>query len=276
MVVAELRAGFAVGRGGNETAGIFEQFLHRPRVDLLIPTLETTRHYVTLFEQLHSTDTYGKGRAGFRGCAAWRKIPFNAILQHRGEAMGFYDSPENVEQYVNMADGHDGRTLVEEMRRYLEPGSYVLEIGMGPGIDLDLLRTYFNVTGSDASDVFIQRYLATHPGASLLELDAVTLDTDRRFDGIFSNKVLHHLNPTDQEASFQRQTAILNSGGYAFHSFWYGNNVEEFEGLLFHQHTEDSLRSLVEEHFDMVELRRYTEMETDDSLFAVLKRRSPL
>jgi SAM-dependent methyltransferase len=161
----------------------------------------------------------------------------------------------------------------DAVQRYLEPGSYVLEIGMGPGIDLDLLRTYFNVTGSDASDVFIQRYLASHPGASLSRLDAVTLETDRRFNGIFSNKVLHHLNPTDQEASFQRQAAILNPGGYAFHSFWYGKEVEEFEGLLFHQHTEDSLRSLVEEHFDVVELRRYTEMETDDSLFAILKLR---
>ena len=187
--------------------------------------------------------------------------------------MGFYDSPESVEQYVEMAKGYDGRELIEKMRRYLQTGSTVLEIGMGPGVDLDLLRTYFNVTGSDASDVFIQRYLATHPGASVLELDAVTLDTDGRFDGIFSNKVLHHLNPTDQKTSFQRQSAILNPGGYAFHSFWYGKEVEEFEGLLFHQHTEDSLRSLAEEHFDVVELRRYTEMETDDSLFAVLKRR---
>jgi SAM-dependent methyltransferase len=186
--------------------------------------------------------------------------------------MGFYDSPERVEQYVEMAKGYDGRELIEEMHRYLAAGSRVLEIGMGPGVDLDLLRTYFDATGSDASEVFIQRFLATHPDASVLKLDAVTLDTDRRFDAIFSNKVLHHLKPTDQEASLQRQAAILNPGGYAFHSFWYGNEVEEIEGLLFHQHTENSLQSLVEPYFEVVELRRYTEMEPDDSLFAILRR----
>jgi hypothetical protein len=35
--------------------------------------------------------------------------------------MGFYDSPQNVEQYVEMAKGYDGRSLIERMRRYLEP-----------------------------------------------------------------------------------------------------------------------------------------------------------
>jgi tRNA(fMet)-specific endonuclease VapC len=57
VVAAELRAGFAVGRRGNENARVFEQFLHRPRVDLLLPSLETTRHYATLFQQLRSAGT---------------------------------------------------------------------------------------------------------------------------------------------------------------------------------------------------------------------------
>lgn len=187
--------------------------------------------------------------------------------------MGFYDSPDNVEHYVKMADGYDGQALIEEMRRYLAPGSTVLEIGMGPGVDLDILGRWFDATGSDTSDVFLQRYRATHTGASVLKLDAVTLETDRRFDGIFSNKVLHHMNPTEQATSFRRQAGILNPGGYAFHSFWYGVEVQKFEGLLFHQHTEESIRRLVEECFQVIELRRYAEMDPDDSLFAILKRR---
>ena len=145
--------------------------------------------------------------------------------------MGFYDSPENVEQYVSMADGYDGRALIEEMRRYLEPGSDVLEIGMGPGVDLDILGRWFNATGSDNSDVFLQRYLSTHPGASVLNMDASTLETDLRFDGIFSNKVLHHLDPGQQAESFRRQAAILNSEGYAFHSFWYGDVADQARSL---------------------------------------------
>lgn len=144
---------------------------------------------------------------------------------------------------------------------------------MGPGVDLDILGRWFDATGSDNSDVFIQRYLSTHPRASVPKMDASTLETDQCFDGIFSNKVLHHLDPMGQAESFWRQAAILKPGGYAFHSFWYGDEVEEVEVLLFHQHTKKSLRSTVEPYFEVLVLRRYTEMETDDSLFVILKRR---
>ena len=54
VVVAELRAGFAVGSSGSENQRIFEQFLHRPRVEVLLPTMETTLHYANLYRQLRS------------------------------------------------------------------------------------------------------------------------------------------------------------------------------------------------------------------------------
>ena len=57
IVVAELRAGFAVGSRGEENQRIFERFLHRPRVELLLPTVETTRHYAYLYRQLRAAGT---------------------------------------------------------------------------------------------------------------------------------------------------------------------------------------------------------------------------
>lgn len=57
VVIAELRAGFAVGSRGYENERVFEAFLHRPRVGLLVPTLDTTRHYATLFRQLRAAGT---------------------------------------------------------------------------------------------------------------------------------------------------------------------------------------------------------------------------
>lgn len=57
IVVAELRAGFAVGLRGGENQRVFEQFLHRPRVAVLLPTLETTRHYAYLYRQLRAAGT---------------------------------------------------------------------------------------------------------------------------------------------------------------------------------------------------------------------------
>jgi len=57
FVVGELRAGFAVGRRGAENERVFEGFLHRPRVEILVPTTGTARHYASLFRQLRAAGT---------------------------------------------------------------------------------------------------------------------------------------------------------------------------------------------------------------------------
>ena len=36
---------------------VFEQFLHRPRVEILLPTMETTQHYANLYRQLRTAGT---------------------------------------------------------------------------------------------------------------------------------------------------------------------------------------------------------------------------
>lgn len=57
VVVAELRAGFAAGTRGEENQRTFEQFLRRPRVDVIMPTLDTTHHYAYLLRQLRVAGT---------------------------------------------------------------------------------------------------------------------------------------------------------------------------------------------------------------------------
>lgn len=57
VVVAELRAGFAVGSRGVENERVFQQFLHRSRVEVLLPTMDTTRHYANLYRQLRAAGT---------------------------------------------------------------------------------------------------------------------------------------------------------------------------------------------------------------------------
>ena len=57
VVVGELRAAFAVGSRGVENERFFERFLHRPRVHVLFPTMESTRHYAHLYRQLRAAGT---------------------------------------------------------------------------------------------------------------------------------------------------------------------------------------------------------------------------
>ena len=186
--------------------------------------------------------------------------------------MGFFDTEEGVSEYLEMAKGHDGRELIEKLSEHLQPGSTVLELGMGPGTDLELLSKRYQVTGSDNSSLFIETYRKVNPEAELLLLDAVTLETDRRFDCLFSNKVLHHLMREDLEKSVPRQADILEEGGLLAHAFWYGDKVEEHGGLHFQYYEESDLQELFGDHFDVVLMERYEELEPDDSIFIILKK----
>ena len=186
--------------------------------------------------------------------------------------MGYFDERCNVEQYIQMAEGYDGRDMVATLRRHLSPGSTVLEIGIGPGKDLDILSEFYSVTGSDSSQIFLDLYREKQPDADLLKLDATTMNTDRNFDCIYSNKVLHQLTVEELKRSFARQKGRVSDGGLLMHSFWYGDKEEEHHGLRFMYYTEDTLMATLGPDIEVVDTVRYAEMDEDDSFYAVLRK----
>ena len=186
--------------------------------------------------------------------------------------MGYFDEPENVDKYIRMAEGYDGRELIAVLSVHLPPGSTVLELGMGPGKDLDLLAQTYTVTGSDSSRLFLKLYRERHPGADLILLDATSIETGRRFDCIYSNKVLHHLSRSDLQRSFARQQSVLNDGGLVLHSFWYGDGEQEHGGLRFVYYAEDELLNAVRPGFEVLAVERYNEIEEGDSFYALLRK----
>ena len=186
--------------------------------------------------------------------------------------MDYFDNEKNVEDYVKMAEGYDGRELIDVLRKYLPEGSSVLELGMGPGVDLDILSQYYQVTGSDRSQAFVDRYRKQHETADLLLLDAVEMNTDRHFDAIYSNKVLHHLTREELQRSLQVQAEILNDQGILLHSLWYGDKEESHQGLRFVYYTEASFQALLEDTFVVLKAERYTEMDDNDSIYFILQK----
>ena len=186
--------------------------------------------------------------------------------------MGYFDELSNIEDYISMSEGYDGRELIDILTLHLPADSTVLELGMGPGKDLDILVKTYIVTGSDASIVFLNRYRDKHPTADLLKLDASNIDTERTFDCIYSNKVLHHLSSSDIHRSFIRQKELLTEGGLLMHSFWLGNKEEEHHGLRFVYYTEDELLNTTGPGFEVVVMERYKEIEADDSFYVLLRK----
>lgn len=187
--------------------------------------------------------------------------------------MAYYDDEDNVEQYIRMSAGYDGKFLINVLGQHLPKGSKLLELGMGPGKDLLILSERYRVCGSDTSAVFIQRFRNLHPNLDIKLLDATGIDTDERYDGIYSNKVLHLLTRDDLAASFRRQALVLKEGGIAFHSFWHGDDEGSHQGMHYNYYREDKSSALISSAFVIVESKRYTEIETEDSFYAVLRKR---
>jgi len=186
--------------------------------------------------------------------------------------MGFFDTEKGVDEYIKMAEGYDGTELIKILQEFVPEKSTVLELGMGPGKDLDILSKTFTVTGSDNSQIFLDRYKKQNPNADLLKLDAVTIPSERTFDCIYSNKVLHHVTREDLKKSFQRQKEILNSNGISFHSFWRGDKDENYDGLLFTKYQIDGLKEIIGGNFNILSMSIYTKMEKNDSIYVVLRK----
>ena len=143
---------------------------------------------------------------------------------------------------------------------------------MGPGKDLDILSKTYKVTGSDSSQVFLDLYKEKHPDADIMLLDAVSMETSKVFDCIYSNKVLVHLTTDELQQSLINQKKVLKENGLLFHTFWYGDKQDEFNGLFFQYYTESTLTLLIGSAYEIVDIQQYTEMEEDDSLYIIPRK----
>lgn len=186
--------------------------------------------------------------------------------------MGYFDRKEGVEEYMSMLDDHDGREMINRMKEFIPPGSRILELGMGPGKDLEILSETFSAVGSDRSEIFLDLYRKKNPSAEIIRLDAVIMDTSQKFDGIYSNKVLHHLSREELSESLVNQARVLNKGGIILHSFWYGEGEEFFDGLRFTYYHENEPPALCSDEFEILDSVRYGEFEEGDSFYLIMKK----
>jgi cyclopropane fatty-acyl-phospholipid synthase-like methyltransferase len=185
----------------------------------------------------------------------------------------YYEIEANVDNYTKFTPAHDGALLIDVFAQSVPAGSTVLELGMGPGKDFKRLNEHFEVTGSDFSRVFLERYRSQDESADLLRLDARTLETDRTFDAVFSNKALIHLSPAELQQSFDRQHAVLNDQGLIMHSFWYGEGEKIFNDLTLVYHNETDLTAMLQAGFNIVALEKHAKQAEGDSIYVLARKK---
>lgn len=185
----------------------------------------------------------------------------------------YYKTKESVEEYIRLAKDVNGGELIKKLKNFLPLNSTLLEIGTGPGTDWNILNQDYNVTGSDNSTEFLNHLSSVNPKGNFFELDAITIQTNRKFDGIYSNKVLHHLKDNELKDSIKRQFDVLNSNGIICHSFWKGEGSEIFKGLFVNYHSKKALTDFFEDYFEVLLIESYAEFEEEDSLLFIGKKK---
>jgi len=185
----------------------------------------------------------------------------------------FFLNENNVKQYIDMTADYDGQWFLTQFLKHIPQDHNALELGMGPGTDLDNIRQHYDVVGSDYSFVFAERYKHRHPEVKIMILDAITIKTDMHFDVIYSNKVLHHLSHQDLKKSIRRQAELLDKNALIFHTFWSGSGTDEYQGLLFNYYNKKDIKELFEDQFHITHLETYQENKTDDSILLVAQKK---
>ncbi len=187
--------------------------------------------------------------------------------------MNYYDDKDNVDNYITTSGGHDGSELINILKFHLPQKSKVLELGMGLGKDFEILNEDFIATGSDKSDVFLNRYKKKNPDSDVILLDAVILETDCFFDCIYTNKVLHLLTKDNLDKSLKRQSEILLDNGLVFHTFWEGEEDRVPDKMFEVYYDIERLTKKFEPYFKILEIKHYTEYEDDDSIYVIARKK---
>lgn len=185
----------------------------------------------------------------------------------------YYKTKDSVKEYILLSKDVNGQHLIEKLESFLSHNSNLLELGSGPGSDWEILNKNYNVIGSDNSKEFLNHLTSKYPKGEFIALDASIIHTDKKFDGIYSNKVLHHLKDTELINSIAKQYEVLNNEGIICHSFWKGEGSEIFKGLFVNYHTKEALKVFFKKHFEILLLENYKEFEKNDSIFLIAKKR---
>lgn len=127
---------------------------------------------------------------------------------------------ENVGKSISWNAGlYDARhdfvyTFGEDLLRLFNPqeGEEILDLGCGTGHLTDLIgKRGANVIGIDSSPEMIVQAQKAYPQGAFEQMDACQIPWKERFDGIFSNAVLHWI--LDKEAAISCMYHCLKKGG---------------------------------------------------------------
>lgn len=160
------------------------------------------------------------------------------------------------------------------LARHIVSGASLLELGSGTGHDLPLLADRYHVTASDICEAMVNCLRAAHPAIPALQLDAVSIHALGRFDALFSNKVMQHLDDKEVHESMHRQQQVVRPGGIIAHTFWINRSTRHKPFGSKKTKPKACLIEMVAEHFEIAEVMSYGAFMPNDSLLVIARNRT--
>ncbi|WP_297520157.1 class I SAM-dependent methyltransferase [uncultured Clostridium sp.] len=170
--------------------------------------------------------------------------------------MNCFNNKETVEKFLKRHKNYDGRVALI-LRSYLKKGASVLNIGLNNGKDFDILKQTYEVVGVDNSEIFIDIYKENNKQAQIYKVDDIKLDINKKFDCIFSNKLINQFTLEELKESLKNQAKLLDSGGKVFHFFCDGEGEILLGGVMLNMYNEEVLREVIPKEFEIIKFSKY-------------------
>ncbi len=181
----------------------------------------------------------------------------------------FFNDKNFVEEYYKMIEGFDNSFVIEQFKKNVPYSHTVLELGFGTGLDYLSLREHYKIIPSDNSDVFIEKFKQLY-NIQAQKIDAANIIIDKKFNCIFSNKVLHVFNEEEMRKSIECQYNTLLDNGMIFHCMWYDINGINDEYST--RYNEEKIQKVLGSKFEVIYFKKYSEIDENDSIIFIGKK----
>lgn len=150
-------------------------------------------------------------------------------MGNNDKKMWIHYQKDQSEVYNSTHDRH--KKVYKQVRKYLKPGSKILEIGFGDGYLLKKLSKSYNCCGADIDVEIIE-----NASKNISEVDFTIIDTGGKlpfendfFDGFIASEVLEHMSNEELKTCVKEIEKILKKGGYGFITVPAEENLSENE-----------------------------------------------